>query len=317
MSPTPLSLFLIVAPLFFLSILGAWFRYNSWYSQESHGTFSWLLIHLFTPALVFHVIMSTPHKESIIEVVVTAITGFGVTVGAISFAAFIASKYIAPEKRASFSLASGLCNYGYLPIPIMMAFSSETALSRLFLYNIGVEAAIWTYGVYTLHPKNFAELHRFFSLPWRKIFSPPLIALLLALLLQNPYGDVYPESGIGKVIYMVGQATIPIAFLFLGAIVYDSFPSWPEVKKFQYDIVMGVVTKMVFIPCILLSLVWMFPISSDLKEVICIQSLMPSAVIPIILVHRAKMDVTLPVFIVLMTTFVSLLTIPLCLRFVL
>ena len=81
--------------------------------------------------------------------------------------AFIAAPLIGLKKGAgkrTFAVSSGLQNYGYLAIPLIDSlFPNDGAIAVLFVHNIGVEIALWTFslmllsGNYSLTAKVFLK----------------------------------------------------------------------------------------------------------------------------------------------------------------
>ena len=63
---------------------------------------------------------------------------------------FVLKKYAALKNEKdtrSFLLTNAINNYGYLPIPLILALYDRETLGVLFMHNIGVEVAIWSVGI--------------------------------------------------------------------------------------------------------------------------------------------------------------------------
>lgn len=313
MLETYTTILLSLFPLFLIAGCGAFFRHHRWYERGADNSISWLLVHFFMPLLIFDAIVSNDHIESFSAIYEAAAVGFFVTSSGFILARMYAKKWLSKRNPAIFSIAAGLFNYGFLPIPLIMIFSTREVLATLFLFNIGVEIAVWTVGMYVLYSNAESVEPRMI---WKKIFSPPLIAVFLSVVLYSPMKVLYSFHGIHKTIHMLSQSTIPLAFLLLGAMIYEYLPSLSTLKIQKNELIAAAILRMCIFPLGFVCLGFVLPVDQSLKTVLYIQAAMPSAVLPIVFAQRVGYDVDLAVGIVLCTTLLGLFSIPLFFSFI-
>src|SRR5690606_2603416 len=81
---------------------------------------------------------------------------------------------VSPAEQRTFAVTVGICNYGYIPLPLAQFLFSTGTVGVLFVQNVGVELCMWLLGVALLQggPR---------SGNWRGLLNPPAIAILAAL----------------------------------------------------------------------------------------------------------------------------------------
>ncbi len=306
------SLFFAVVPLFLLSVLGMYFRKHGGMTTQADETILWLLINLFTPCLIVDSFLGNEALDSMSNLIVAPILGFSTVVIGIVLSSLCA-QLIGFEKREqerTFVTCVSLYNYGYIPIPLIMLFFSKQILGMLFVYNVGLELAMWTLGYIALTGKiSLLE-----SL--KRTITPPLIALLFCLVVNAVWKENPLPFSLARIIHMMGQATIPMALLVVGATVFDHMQSVHGVGVTK-PVVAGVLLRLLVIPLTFVAMAFYLPIPEPLKIVLCIQAGMPSAVLPIILVRMYGGDLQLAIQIIVSTSVLCLLTLPAWLSLVL
>jgi malate permease and related proteins len=214
------NLFLAALPIFLLIFLGAYFRYKGTLDAHADATLFWLVIHVFTPCLIFDSFLGNKALENAANLVIAPILGFltvliGMGIAALVLPAF-GVREIA-EKRAFISCVS-LYNYGYIPIPIILMFFSKDVLGMLFVFNVGLEIALWTIGYITIVGRTSLWI----SL--KRVCTPPLIAIVVSVITNYTCGGNPLPVSLTRVIHMAGQGTIPLALLVIGATIFDHAP---------------------------------------------------------------------------------------------
>src|SRR6185436_15582227 len=99
-----------------------------------------------------------------------------------------------------------------LPLALSL-FNRETA-AVLFVYNLGVEIALWTFGLILLAGANPRK-------DWRKILNPPLLVIIATLALNFLIGQRQVPQFIHVTAHMLGQCAIPFGVLLIGATMAD------------------------------------------------------------------------------------------------
>jgi malate permease and related proteins len=309
-TPSFFSLFFAILPLFMIGILGVYFRKHGGMAIHADETILWLLINLFTPCLIVDSFLGNKALDNLGNIVVAPILGFSTVIIGIVVSA-IAAQFLGLGKRGqdrTFIACVSLYNYGYIPIPIILLFFSKEILGMLFVYNVGLELAMWTVGYIVLTGKvSLAG-----SL--KKAVTPPLAAIVLSLIANAWFTENPLPASLARVIHMIGQATIPMAMLLVGATVYDHSLSLKTIHPVK-PILAAIFLRLFLIPLSFVAMAFFLPIPQSLKIVLCVQAGMPSAVLPIVLVRMYGGDLHLAVRIIVATSVLCLLTLPAWLAF--
>jgi predicted permease len=312
MPPTFFELFFAIIPLFLVGVMGFYFRKVGGMLIHADETILWLLLKLFTPCLIIDSFLGNESLENLGNLIEAPILGFcTVLIG------IVCTRLVGPflhfqkkEQQATFDLSVALYNYGYIPIPIILLFFGKDVLGMLFVYNVGMELSLWTLGFLVLTG------HTSFCDSLKRAINPPLIAVIVSLIANAYFLENPLPMSLARVIHMIGQATIPMALLLVGATIFDNFPSVRTLRPLK-PVVAGVVLRLLVIPAIFVAMASFLPIQPSLKTVLCVQAGMPSAVLPIVLIRQYGGDLQLAIRIIVATSVLCLLTMPAWLSLVL
>jgi predicted permease len=207
------------------------------------------------------------------------------------------------QQQGTFDLTVSLYNYGYIPIPIILLFFGKDVLGMLFVYNVGMELSLWTLGFLVLTG------HSSFKESVKRAITAPLLAIVLSLIANAYFLENPLPLSLARVIHMIGQATIPMALLLVGATIFDHAPSIRTLRPLK-PVVAGVALRLLILPAIFVAMAYLLPIPPQLKTVLCVQAGMPSAVLPIVLIRQYGGDLQLAIRIIVATSVLCLLTMP-------
>jgi predicted permease len=172
---------------------------------------------------------------------------------------------------------------------------------------VGVETALWTLGVVLLSGERVGR-------DWRKIINAPLLAIALALLLNASGLHAQVPSVVLKGVELLGACAIPMALILIGAIMADHLHEFHSASGWRV-IGTAVLLRIAVLPLLFLLLAKYLPASVELKRVIVLEAAMPAAVFPIIMARHYQGDPATAMRVVIGTSVVGLVTIPLWIRF--
>lgn len=262
-----------------------------------------LCVVLLTPCLILERVVSNESVMKPLPVLVAAGLGFGLVVLGITFSYFAAPLIGLKnhEGRRTFAVSSGLQNYGFVAIPIVVAlFPDKGTLGVLFTFTLGVELACWTAGVGLLTGLGNA--------PWKLALNPPVLTILFSLLLNFTGLHVHVPDVAHRTFSMMGACAVPLSVLIIGASIADI---WGQERMRWSVAVFAPLLRLGVIPLAFLACAWFLPLSVELKRILIIQAAMPSAVFNIMIARHYGGHAPTAVQCVLATTLVSIITTPL------
>jgi predicted permease len=298
----------VVLPVFGIALVGLIIRGLNWLTEEADQSLLRVNINLLYPCLIFDAALGNPALFKWTNLVVAPLVGFGTVACGIAIALWagrLTGLKSAREQR-TFGLTVGLYNYGYVPIPLAMLLFGNQTTGVLFVHNVGVETAVWTLGVVLLTGAGWKQ-------DWTQIVNAPLVAIVVALLFNWTGLDSHFPKPVLTGIHLLGQCSIPMALILIGAVVADYLNQFHSAAGWRV-IAAAVLLRIGLLPVLFLLLAKVLPVSLELKHVIMLQAAMPSAVFPIIMSRHYAGDLPTALRVILSTSAVGLLTIPVWIR---
>jgi predicted permease len=296
-----------VLPVFAIMIAGVIMRKVNWLTEEADQSMLRVTVNLLAPALIFDSILNNDALKQPENVLLPPLIGFGtVALGiGIGYVLGKAAGFRDPKVLRTLAVCVGLFNYGYIPVPLVSTLFDRETLGVLFVHNVGVEICFWTLAVGFLGGSD--------GKGWRKFFSPPVIAILVAL----PLNYLVPHEEFPKWLLMtarmLGMCAVPMGIILVGAMTADDLHEFHSANGWS-TIVVSCVCRLAILPILFLLLAKYLPASNELKRVIIIVGAMPTATFTVILARHYGGDASTAVRALIATSAVSLLTIPLWIR---
>ncbi len=267
-----------------------------------------MVVNLFYPCLILDKMLGSEILRD--AGVVASAAGIGFLMIALGMlVGFVVARMMGLERgggRRTFAMSSGLQNYGYIALPLMLYVfpDDNNVLAVLFTHNLGVEIAVWTIGLMLISGNMKPS--------WRAFVKGPIIAVVLGVLLVQTGGDrVVPPVAV-RVISMLGECAIPIALLLIGATLHDL----ARQMRFDWKVSSGgVLVRLALAPLVILCAAKFLPLATELKQVLVIQAAMPAGMFPILMSRHYGGRADVAIQVVVATSLVSLLTMPLIVSF--
>jgi predicted permease len=321
------SLLSITAPVLAVMAAGWFVRRVGWLSHEADASVLRLVVNLLYPCLVFESTLANAAARAPRNLETAPLAGFASLAIALGVAwlAGGAARVTPGPVRRTFTFATGVHNYGYVAIPLVQQLY-PAALGVHFVYSLGVEVAFWTLAMAVLCGAGERSMVR-------RVANPAIVAIVLGLVMNlTGAGSRVPTALLGG-IHVLAVCAVPLALLVIGATLADELggkvpfaPSAaPEARSrgatpgSQPDgrrraVLVGSVVRLCVLPLLSLVVVRALPLTPELKQVLVVQSAMPSAVLPILLTKHYGGHLPTVVWIAIATNALGLLTIPLWIR---
>ncbi len=309
--PSYWQLLLLILPVFVLIGLGAGMRRVKWLTAEADASLLKLVVNFLYPCLIFENVLGNAALREPGNLVMAPLVGF-VTIAMGIYLAYYAARAIGLTQGAglrTFAFSTGIYNYGYIPLPLMVAlFAKEnpSSVGVLLVHNVGCEAAIWTVGILMLSGLSL-------RVGWRKLINAPVIALIAAVLGNTlDLGRYMPEVAT-NVIHMSAACAIPLGLMLIGATLMEYLARPRELVAVRVTLVSSLL-RLGVLPLLFLALARWLPCSEDLKLVIIVQAAMPAGILPLVIAKHYGGHPLTAVRVVIGTTVLGVFLIPLWLR---
>lgn len=298
-----------VIPVFGVMGLGMFIRKLNWLTEEADKSLLRVCVNVLLPCLILDKSLGNPALAEPSNLLLAPLLGYAV-VSLGMLLAYWAQPFHGleqPGERRTFAVAVGLHNYGYVPLPLALLLFDQKTAGVLFLHIIGVELAMWSLGVMVLTGSSLGR-------DWRKLINAPLLAIVLAVTVNALGGSPHVPTVVGTGLHWLGGCAIPLALILIGAIIADHLGEFHSTRGARV-ILTAVALRIGLLPLLFLALAKFLPMTTEHQRVLVLEAAMPTAVFPVVLAKLYKGDPATAMRAVLSTAVVSLITIPLWLKF--
>jgi predicted permease len=300
--------FTAMIPVFLVIGAGFFVRRIGWLDEDADRSLMRVVVNLLYPALILSYILGNDALRHPSNLILPPLVGMTTIVAGFGVSMLIARWFKIGDQREcrTFAFSTGMYNYGYFPIPIIaLLFNGDRETAGVLLvHNLGVEFAMWALGVGFILSANDPK-----SI-WRRILSGPVIAILIGAPLNLLRVDEHIPTAALETMNLLGQCAIPLGLILIGATFADLSKGAKLLQGLRIPGIACILRLGIF-PIGFLLFAFLFPLSTELKRVLIIQAAMPCAVFPIVLARQFDGSPEVAFKVVLSTTLVSLLTIPL------
>ncbi|MEI8387680.1 MAG: AEC family transporter [Verrucomicrobiota bacterium] len=302
-----LRLLQIVLPVFLVVGAGYAMRRTRILTEEADQSLLGVLIKLFVPCLALDVIIGNEALMRPANLVLPPLAGFASVALGLGVSLLAARIFLKDRTtRRTFACATGLQNYSYIPLPLCQALFSRDVVGVLFAFNLGVEVAMWSIAVATISGHQAGRRW------WAPLLNPPILAVVAGITLNFLGAVHWIPSPVGTAWHMLGLCAVPLGLLLTGAVLADH--ATPHVLRTGWPtMLLGIGIRLGIMPVLLLLMATRA--APALQSVLIVQAAMPSAVFSIVLAKIHGGDIPAALRVVLGTSLVGLVTIPLWLMF--
>ena len=187
-----------------------------------------------------------------------------------------------PAKRNLLPL-SGIMNAAYFTLPVgQVIFPDQFDEFALYvsLYVLGISPLVWSFGKIMITDPNGGKNN------WKGLLTPPLLANFIGLAVVltgfRPYVPAFISDGIS----ILGQATVPVATLILGATL-GAIP-W-KFKSIVRDMSIAIILKLLAVPLVVFIVLYYSPLPGQyplLCNLLILEAAAPAATAMIIQIRR-------------------------------
>jgi len=300
------KLFLSLLVIVGWALAGMVLRWTGLLKPRWDKTFLRCVIWFFYPCLILHNVMGNRALDAQPALLFTILACGFAALASGQVAARIASRWIRfgqAKQRNTFIFTAGIFNYGYFAFPVATALFGQETFGILLVFVAGVELAIWSVGILFLTAGSE-------KLEWKRMINPPMIAVGLALALNwTGLAEGIPSNAIGLMDW-TGNLAIPLGLLLIGATLGDNLREL-DLRKHIRVVAAACMVRQVILPLLFIGAAIALPVLPELKAVLVIEAAMPCGIFPIVIAKHYGGSANTALQIILGSTFLSVLTIPL------
>ncbi len=294
-----------IAPPMLILFIGGVSRKAGWLRSEADASISIVTIRILYPCFFFYHLVG--NKEILLPLHLLSVVSagfFSICIG--FFCAFCIAKLfqLNPKSIPSFTFCSGIFNYGFFAFPVAEAIFGEHLIPNIILFNLGVETAIWSVGVFFLATNKF-RLSR--------LVNPPIISIILAIIVREMGGQTVLPVFFWEIISMLAACAIPVGLLLIGGNFFDLLREFQLSDKIKVEI-SAVTVRLIIVPAILVLTAYYLPLDSEmewLRKIFIIQSSMPAGIFAIVIVKHYQQNTKVALQAIFATMIGCIVTTPL------
>jgi predicted permease len=291
---------------------GAALRRFRYLTPEADVSLFNLVVVVFWPCLIVDKVLGSPAVRDPGNLLWAATFGFAAVAGGIGLARGLARWTPIKDSRGrrTFAVTTGIFNYGFIPLPLILMLFDDEAVTTLFIHNLGVELALWTVGVTLLSG----------ALTWRglrRAMNPPFFAVTFSILLTLPGWEVYVPGVLRDAAHFLGLCCVPIALLLTGATMFDEHETSPTALLGREGVATSAWAcglRLALIPILMVVTAGILPLSEPLLKVVAVTASMGSGLFPLVLARHYGGDPNVAFRVIFATAALSFLTCPLAMR---
>ena len=298
--------------LLFLLLVGVALRRWRWVTHDAARQMTGLVLNVTLPPLIFVTLATelTPAELArapllVVMGVVGPLIGYGV-------AALMARLSLFARKQRSTLLAAvGMLNTTFVGYPVCQGLLGDKGLLYAVLYDAGFSLLMSTFCIWLMS----WQTHRgraSWSASLRDLAQSPLMWAVVLGLIWGAAGWPMPVW-VRQPLSTLGQATTPLALLTVGLLVRPAETdqgTFARRGRAAFRLALLAVARLAVTPLLVWVLVRLFRIEVDAAAVIVLQTAMPTAVATTAMAEQYGGDSSFAAAAVVLTTFLSLLTLP-------
>lgn len=297
----------VMLELFSIMVLGFIVTKMKYLDKKAGDKFSWLVVNISLPLLI---ISSVLGKEGDIkEVFVYLIAGFIFYIASIIVAyVFCKILFVKKKNMGTYQFMLIFSNCSFMGYPVISAVMGPEAMFYMSIFNMPFNVFAFSYGIYMLSKSGDGEG----TFKLSKLINPGIIASIFAIIIYG-MGIKFPTF-VENTCSTLGGITTPLSMIILGISLAQI-----QIKDLfiEFRIYPMTAIRLIILPVITVMVVKFFSTDPMLIAVATCTAGMPVASLGVMLSALYGGNVKLASLGVFLTTTLSVVTIPLVLKFLL
>lgn len=265
---------------------------------EVDSKLSKVILNLTMPAMIVAAVITgdaLPELSELVSVLLISAVFYGLAFGAAAVLPWFLGG--TPAQKGVWRYALSFPNVGFIGYPIAVALFGPGAL--FYAVVLALPMNIFSYSMGPLMLAGRAKFH------WKQLFSPCVVASLLALVLALL--RIRPPQIVGETLSFVGDATVPLSLLVIGSLL-AGLSAGNTLKSPRLWIMTAL--RLLILPALLSPLLRVLGFTGLAANIAVIQMAMPVAINGSMLSMEYGGDTESMAQLTFLTTLASIVTIP-------
>ncbi|BBM35781.1 AEC family transporter [Pseudoleptotrichia goodfellowii] len=305
-----------IFPIIFMIAIGYILRKKDWFHDSFSENVSKVITNIALPASIYVAVSRNLTLETLVSMSDRLIYTFASFIIGYIIAVFMVKIFkIRPGRRGIFINAFVNANTIFIGMPLNIELFGEQSLPYYLMYYITNTVSIWTLGAFFVSNDTLDIDNKKKGVNWKKIFSPPLIGFIVALLLLA-FNIKMPKM-INSTMQYIGNIVTPLSLMYIGIVLADA-----RLRniRFDKDTILALVGRFVLSPVVMVVLLMIgMSLGGNLTpldtKTYVIQSAAPVFAVLPILANEADGDVKYATNVVTTSTILFALVIPILMMF--
>ena len=305
-----------IFPIIFMIAIGYILRKKDWFHDSFSENVSKVITNIALPASIYVAVSRNLTLKTLVSMSDRLIYTFASFIIGYIIAIFMVKVFkIKPGRRGIFINAFVNANTIFIGMPLNIELFGEQSLPYYLMYYITNTVSIWTLGAFFVSNDILDVDNKKKGVNWKKIFSPPLIGFIVALLLLA--FNVEMPKMINSTMQYIGNIVTPLSLMYIGIVLADA-----RLRniRFDKDTILALVGRFVLSPIVMIVLLMIgSSLGGNLTDLdtktYVIQSAAPVFAVLPILANEADGDVKYATNVVTTSTILFALVIPVLMMF--
>ena len=305
-----------VVVIVLIMLLGYILRKQGWLADSFGGNVSKLITQIALPASIFMSVQNNLTRGKLFNLFAGLLLPFiGVVISYI--VAFILVKVLKVKvgRRGVFINTIANANTIFIGMPLNLALFGSAATSYFLIYYIINTVSTWAFGVFLIKnddPTLVKAERQHNKINWRKILPMPLVGFFVAVIWLLT-GIQLPKF-LGDTFNYVGNLVTPLSLIYIGIVLANA---GLKSIHFDKDTIFALLGRFILAPVVMILLVkWFGPsvlhldIASLMGKTFIVQSATPALAVLPILAGEAHGDVDYATNVVVLSTLLFIIVVP-------
>ena len=305
-----------IFPIIFMIAIGYILRKKDWFHDSFSENVSKVITNIALPASIYVAVSRNLTLDTLFSMSDRLVYTFAsFIIGYIIAIIMVKVFRIKTGRKAIFINAFVNANTIFIGMPLNIELFGEQSLPYYLMYYITNTVSIWTFGAFLVSNDTPDVDDKKKGVNWKKIFFPPLIGFIVALLLLA-FNIKMPKM-INSTMQYIGNIVTPLSLMYIGIVLADA-----RLRniRFDKDTILALVGRFVLSPAVMILLLMIgSSLGGNLTDLdtktYVIQSAAPVFAVLPILANESGGDVKYATNVVTTSTILFALIIPVLMMF--